>query len=486
MKREFSINIIILIGINLLVKPFYIFGIDRTVQNEVGPESYGLYFAIFNFTYLFYIINDFGLQNFNNRFIAQNRQQVGRMLPSILGLKFWLALVYFLVIVIAGYLIGYFPKHWKILLILGANQTLVALMFYLRGNLSGLGLYKTDSLMSAMDRLLMIFICGWLLWFAPGFAPFRIEYFVLAQTVSLTITNIVLLFLVFPKARQSVLRFNWRTWPSILRSSFPFALVIILMTLYSRLDGVMIERLLPDGQYESGVYASAYRLLDAFNMFGLLMAGLLLPMFSRLFKSNETIIPLLRQAFLITLSFSSAMVILGVVFGEEIMAWLYTDATIYWAEILKFLLPTFLFTSGIYVVGTLLTAHGDLKRLNQILLLGVLLNIVLNFALIPSQKAMGATLATLGTQGLMFVLQALLVIRLFSIRLPVKDLLRITAFLVGSILVAVASHKFLPFTWQLNFLLGILGVSLFALGLKLIDLSSAIQLIFGEKSRNKV
>jgi len=42
MKREFSTNLILLVAINLVVKPLYIFGIDRTVQNEVGTEVYGL------------------------------------------------------------------------------------------------------------------------------------------------------------------------------------------------------------------------------------------------------------------------------------------------------------------------------------------------------------------------------------------------------------------------------------------------------------
>ncbi len=70
MKREFFINIILLVGINLLIKPIYIFGIDRVVQNAVGKEAFGLYFAVFNFTFLLQIINDFGIHTFNNKHIS--------------------------------------------------------------------------------------------------------------------------------------------------------------------------------------------------------------------------------------------------------------------------------------------------------------------------------------------------------------------------------------------------------------------------------
>ena len=41
MNREFILNILLLVFINLLIKPFFIFGIDLTVQNRVG-EDYGL------------------------------------------------------------------------------------------------------------------------------------------------------------------------------------------------------------------------------------------------------------------------------------------------------------------------------------------------------------------------------------------------------------------------------------------------------------
>lgn len=482
MKREFSINLILLIGINLLVKPFYIFGIDRTVQNVVGPEVYGLYFAIFNFTFLFYIINDFGLQNFNNRLIAQNRRQIGRYLPSILGLKVILSIVYFITIYAIGSLLGYFPEHWEILLFLGLNQTLIALMYYLRSNVSGLGFYRTDSIMSAMDRFIMILICGWLLWFSPFKENFQIEYFVYAQTASLGITNLILIILLFPKAKLTGFRFDWRSWRVILKSSLPFALVIVLMTLYSRLDSVMIERMLLDGKYEAGVYASAYRLLDAFNMFGFLIAGLLLPIFSRMIKKAESVVPLFRQALLLVFSISGALTILGIVFRLEIMELLYLDSTDYWGKILGYLLPVYLFTSAIYVIGTYLTAKGDLKILNKILAVGVVLNVVLNLLLIPEYKAWGATIATLITQCLMFAAQWLLAKKGLNLKLRVQDVLQLLSYLLVMFFVVYAINSQMSIIWQMKFCLGILVSILLAFMFKLMDTNMIVGLFNQRKA----
>lgn len=60
------------------------------------------------------------------------------------------------------------------------------------------------------------------------------------------------------------------------------------MTVYYRIDGVMIERMLGEnGALEAGVYASAFRLLDALSILGLMFATILLPMFSRMIHQQE-------------------------------------------------------------------------------------------------------------------------------------------------------------------------------------------------------
>ena len=47
-----------LIVLNLLVKPVWIFFIDRQVQNIVGHELYGKYFALLNLSYVLYFLSD--------------------------------------------------------------------------------------------------------------------------------------------------------------------------------------------------------------------------------------------------------------------------------------------------------------------------------------------------------------------------------------------------------------------------------------------
>jgi len=178
LRRNFFTNISLLIFLNLLVKPFWIFGIDRTVQNVVGTQEYGLYFSLFNFSILLNILLDLGINNYNNRNIAQNGQMLSKSLSGIIGLKLVLAVLYALVSIVLAYFIGYSSRQFYILFYLILNQFIASFILYLRSNISGLHLFKTDSILSVLDRFLMIIICGILLWGGISNSPFKIEWFV--------------------------------------------------------------------------------------------------------------------------------------------------------------------------------------------------------------------------------------------------------------------------------------------------------------------
>ena len=72
MQRKFITNLALVLALNLLIKPFWILGIDRAVQNAVGTEQYGFYYSIFGFSFLLNILLDLGITNFNNKNISQN------------------------------------------------------------------------------------------------------------------------------------------------------------------------------------------------------------------------------------------------------------------------------------------------------------------------------------------------------------------------------------------------------------------------------
>ena len=93
MKKFFVTNLFFLLALNILIKSFWILGIDRSVQNAVSAQDYGVYYALFNFTYLFNIILDFGIVNYNNRMIARHTNLLSKYFARIIPLKIILSLI---------------------------------------------------------------------------------------------------------------------------------------------------------------------------------------------------------------------------------------------------------------------------------------------------------------------------------------------------------------------------------------------------------
>ncbi len=490
--RKFITNLLILLCLNLLIKPFWILGIDRTVQNTVGAESYGFYFAIFNLTFLFNILLDFGITNFNNKNIAQNHHLLNKHFSSILILKFLLAFVYFIVTISSGLIIGYSTPQMLMLGVLCFNQFLISFILYLRSNISGLHFFKTDSVISVLDRVLMIIICGALLWGNIIKQPFRMEWFIFAQTGSYIVTALIALIVVIKKAKFNRLKWNKPFFFMIIKQSFPFAVLVLLMAFYNRIDSVMIERLLPgkQGDQQAGLYASAYRLLDAVNMIAYLFSVILLPMFARMLKFKDDVERLARLSFTLLFILTVTVACGSFFYKTEIMTMLYPqhiketllDFTTRIQEtstIFGILMSGFIPIATIYIFGTLLTANGNLKQLNLVAAGGMVMNLCLNFILIPKFLAIGSAYASLFTQLLTAMVQVFLVIKIFKFKLNIPYLIRLAVFVTSVIGFNILS-RMLTFDWKINFLLmGVFTIFVAAIT-KLLNIKTFVAILRNE------
>jgi O-antigen/teichoic acid export membrane protein len=136
--------------------------------------------------------------------------------------------------------------------------------------LAGLHLFKTDAFISVLDRLLLIAICSVMLWTNWLGGELKIEWFVYAQTIAYGTAAVISIAVLLFQIEKVKFRFKKVFSIYILKQSFPYALLILLMMMYNRIDAVMLERILPNGDEAAGIYAQGFRLLDAVNMFALL------------------------------------------------------------------------------------------------------------------------------------------------------------------------------------------------------------------------
>ena len=435
MNKKLVTGLFWVLLLNLIVKPLWILGIEVGVQNAVGAEAYGFYFSIFNFAYIFNILLDLGITNFNTRNIAQHPHLINKHFGGILTIKLLLLALYLVVTFTVGLLIGYNSKQFALLAILTFNQFLNSLILYLRSNFEGLLLFKWDSVLSVLDRLLMIVICGILLLNTYTRSHFKIEYFVLAQTSAYLITTIVAFAALLHHSNHQTkrLRFNKPFSLAILKQSAPFALLVLLMASYNRIDPVLLQRLLPDGDYQAGIYASAFRLLDALTMIAYLFSVPLLPIYSRLVKKEaqdpNEIAETTKSMFSLVWVFSITAAITLSTLAIPLMDLLYTEHTETSAQVFRILIYGIIPISFTYVFGTLLTANGSLKQLNIFAALSLLINIGCNLWLIPRYAATGSAWASLIAQSFMALTQMVAAFRIFHFRISFDYIWRLFLFL---------------------------------------------------------
>ena len=120
-------------------------------------------------------------------------------------MKILLSVAYAIITISIGFIIGYNGEQMQLLYIMAFNQMLISFVLYLRSNITGLHLFKTDSIISVLDRFLMIIFCSILIWGNISSIQFSIKWFVYAQTAAYFTTAIIAFIVVVRKAQFSKL-----------------------------------------------------------------------------------------------------------------------------------------------------------------------------------------------------------------------------------------------------------------------------------------
>lgn len=480
MKRKFFTNLILLLSVNVLVKPFWLLGIDRTVAVVTG-DSYGLYYSLLAFSQTLNILLDLGITNYNNRNIARYNHLLPKHMGHIMGLKFMLGIFYAVVCIAMGFIFGYNSTQFHLLYFLVLNQFLLQLIQYLRSNLTALHLFTIDSLVSVLDRIFMIFFCGMLLFTNITHKAFKIEWFVYLQTLSYVLAALIIFFIVLKKARRIKIAFNIPFSLAYLKKTFPYAILILLMAFYNRFDSVLMELLMPyeEGMHQIFLYSMGFRLLDAVSMFGVLFAGMLLPIFSRMIKIKQPSGEMVSFSFSLIIFMSLTIALTSFFYQVDIMGWMGYPFIEESAPIFATLMFCFIPISITYIFGTLLTANGSLKELNIMAAVGMVLNISLNLIVIPRFHAQGAAFVSLFTQAITAIAQVIIASRVFHFKPRWKLLLKIIFF--GLLLIVLGFlSKYISHA-LIGYLAYLVVATLAAFIIGLIDLKSIINLLLSRE-----
>lgn len=467
MKREFVINIMLLFIINLMIKPLYIFGVEARIQDLTGANEYGLYFFYFNFIFLFQFINDPGIQNWNAQYLPKNRHDASIHISKLLQSKLLLGIVFLAVIGIVSMVAGY--ADFYLVIMIGVSFILSSLFMLLRTCISGMGYYKTDTALSSIDKVLMLLILGYLAWFSEYRFDFHISLLIIGQIIAYTVSCLIAFIIIFYRVSPTFELLKFNQIGTVIRSGAPFLLIMVLMTAYNKIDGVLLGSLLDDNNYQVGVYAAAYRFYDAANMTGYLFAALLLPMYASHIDNHNTIQELLQSGLKLSISVASVVIGIVMVFGENLLQLLYSDYQPDYLWTLRILIISYFMISVGYIYGTLILSTGNVKKLNVVFIVGLVLQIILCLLFIPYLRSVGAAIATLTTQIIVMIGQIYLVKKEFAIRIDSKEFYHCVYFGISSLVVLWLMSLNHYVEWYINLFFSILICVLLSFSFKILD-----------------
>lgn len=391
--RSFISNLIFTLALNVLVKPLWVLLIDRQVQIQAGHAQYGLYSALLSMALIFNILLDIGLTNYNQRNMAAYPERIQYDWPNMMLGKLFLGILFAVFIYIVGFVLGYREQALTWLLWIAAIQILNSLLLFLRSCIAAQHDFRVDAVLSVLDKLLVVGLCAYWL-YSPRRAPFALEYFLYIQAGSYLLAVVFAIAWIVKKYGPfSTQHIALQSMGGIIKDSIPYAILILFMAVYMRVDAMMLERM--HGPEQAGYYAATYRLLDMANTIGYLMAGILLPLFSRMFREKQDIGIILIQ---------STNMLFGVALATMVFSWFYSEGLMHWLypadhdrlnRLFKITFSMFPAFCMMYLFATVLTARGEIGLLLKLAAGGAVCSLFLNAVLIQFYKAEGAAMASL-------------------------------------------------------------------------------------------
>ena len=364
--------------------------VAAVVARYLGPEKYGLLSYTFAVAGLFAVLGELGLDGLVVRELVAKPKQQPSILGTVTGLKFLSYGTVSLVLAAFGFWTSGGSKVEQLLFAFAAIfvilQSLSAPLFWFHSRVEGryVSISNTaGSVASNGFRILLVTGGASLLWFGSAY--------ILTAVVMLTFAFGLFKFRGGPPLRSW--HFDLKIALSLLRESGLIFVGSISAVIFLKIDQVMLRWMM--GIDVVGTYAVASQLSEAFYIIPTAIAASVFPRlialkssgkedFERGLQSILNINSLISQTIVILILIFSGIII-SILFGSQ-----YYDSIIILQ--IHILAAPFIFSRICISRWVLIEKKYKLYTVYQ--LLGALLNILLNYFMIPHLGAKGAAIAT--------------------------------------------------------------------------------------------
>lgn len=224
-----------------------------------------------------------------------------------------------------------------------------------------------------------------------------VEWFAFSTSLDFLLIAIMIIFAYFLKGGKR-LRFSLDTAKNLIRQSYHFILSGLIITVYTQMDKIMIGQMLSDEQV--GLYSAALTVCNYWILIPVALINAVRPtiMTQKKLGNEELYGKRIRQLYA-ALIWGGAIVSVGIsLFSKLIISILYSDEYAPAAVALAIAIWYTTFSTLGTARGIWIVCENKNAYVRRFMLWGALLNLVLNYLLIPIMGINGAAIATLVTQ----------------------------------------------------------------------------------------
>lgn len=359
------------------------------VARYLGPTQFGLMNYAFSFVALFSSLATMGLDTIVVRNIVRDPACSYEALGTTFVLKliggFVTCILSFALIVILRP--GDSTSHWLVAIagLTTLCQALDAIDFWFQSQVqSKYTVYaKNLAFLSVTSvKIVLLFLKAPLIAFAwANFAEITVGGIMLAIAYHMRGNSMFLWKASFSQAKK------------LLRDSWPLILSSIMIMIYMRIDQVMLGQMSSDK--EVGIYSAAVRLAEAWYFIPMAVASSTLPSIVELKALNEErFYEKLQKLYCLMAFMAYAIAIPATFFSEWVVKFLFGDAYGKAGMMLVLLIWSGIFTNLGVARSSFLTTMNWTRIHFLTVFGGCIINIVLNYLLIPKYGGMGAVIAS--------------------------------------------------------------------------------------------
>lgn len=381
-----------------------------------GSRGYGDYVFITSSVLFFVSLSDFGTTIIGVREAAKEKNSADLIFANILGLRIIFTLVLFslfnLLILslpqFSGLRLATFLASFVLFFLVLRTNAQAILQTYLRLDLASF--LETFASFVFLTFLFLAFFTQKFISLSLLMAFWSISAFfsgILGLVISRKYLPIKLYF-----QKQEFLR--------IFREAYPLGLSLLIYSVYDRgIDSFMIKTFFTS--QEVGYYGLAYKIHGNLILGAAFLMNSLFPLISAFNANLADLKPVLQKIFTLFLLSGLLILLIGFPLSSLIIRIIAGPEFFPSVLVLRILLLATFFSYLNHLTGYSLIAFGRQKTLFHFSLIGLLVNLVLNFCLIPRFSIIAAAGVTVLTEATLFVLTFSHLRRKLGLTIPMKD-----------------------------------------------------------------